>query len=81
MGVTYGCELWSQKKKKKIPAATYHCVIAHHELICYFLPLKVNTPAEMEPSFIAKHNNCGLHYLQHESLESASSQNFILLQN
>ena len=59
-----------------ILAATYH-----YELICYFLPLRVNVPTEMKPSFNAKHNNCGLHYLQHESLDSASSQNSILLQN
>jgi hypothetical protein len=64
-----------------ILAATYHSIIAHYELLGYFLPPRVNMPTEMKPSFNAKLNDCGLHYLQHESLETTSSQNSILLQN
>jgi len=64
-----------------IPAATYHPVIAHYKLVRYFLPLRVNMPTEMKTSFNAKRNDCLLHHLQHESLESTSSQNSVLLQN
>jgi hypothetical protein len=85
MCVTYGCEFMVSEKKKRylitILDATYHCVTAHYELIWYFLLLRVNVLTEMKPSFKAKHNNCGLHYLQHESLASTSPQNFVLLQN